>query len=167
MSVVNVTLGDGKNLNLILGQQGENAVTSVAFDFSAWVTEFGSGSLSLYVQRHGDALPYVATMTTSGNIATWNVQEIDTAYKGTGEIQVKYTVGTVVKKSVVYKFTVYRSLGAAGEYPTPGQSWMEEIEDAITDLQQEIETLTGVDIHVENTSLVINTDIVDGNEVSY
>ena len=138
MSVVNVTLGDGKNLNLPLGRQGENAVTAVVFDFSAWATEFGSGTLSLSVQRHGDELPYAVTLTVSGTDATWTISDLDTAYKGTGEAQLKYTVGTVVKKSTVYKFTVYRSLGENGEYPSPGQTWQEEIEADIADVKADL-----------------------------
>ena len=138
MGTVNVTLGDGKNLNLILGQQLENAVTAVVFDFSAWQTEFGSGTLGLSVQRHGDTQPYAVVPTVSGTNATWNISELDTAYKGVGEVQVTYTVGSVVKKSTVYKFTVYRSLGENGEYPSPGQTWQEEIEDELADVKQDL-----------------------------
>lgn len=138
MGTVNVTLGDGKKLNLILGQQLENAVTAVVFDFSAWQTEFGSGTLGLSVQRHGDTQPYAVVPTVSGTNATWNISELDTAYKGVGEVQVTYTVGSVVKKSTVYKFTVYRSLGENGEYPSPGQTWQEEIEDELADVKQDL-----------------------------
>ena len=138
MGTVNVTLGDGKKLNLILGQQLENAVTAVVFDFSAWQTEFGSGTLGLSVQRHGDTQPYAVVPTVSGTNATWNISELDTAYKGVGEVQVTYTVGSVVKKSTVYKFTVYRSLGENGEYPSPGQTWQEEIEQELTDVKQDL-----------------------------
>ena len=139
MSVFNVNLGEDQKINLILGQQGENAVTSVVFDFSAWSTAFGSGTLSLSVQRPGDALPYAVVMTLSGTDATWEITDLDTAYKGTGEIQLKYTVGTKVKKSVVHKFTVYESLGANGEYPSPGQSWQEGIEDDIEGLRTDVD----------------------------
>lgn len=145
MSVVNVTLGDGKKLNLPLGRQGENEVTAVVFDFSAWSTEFGSGTLSLSVQRHGDELPYAVTMTTSGTNATWTISDLDTAYKGTGEAQVKYTVGTKVKKSAVYKFTVNKSLGQNGEYPSPGQTWQEEIEDELADVKQDFNHFVDVE----------------------
>ena len=141
MSVFNVNLGEDQKINLILGQQGENAVTSVVFDFSAWSTAFGSGTLSLSVQRPGDALPYAVVMTVSGTDATWEITDLDTAYKGTGEIQLKYTVGTKVKKSVVHKFTVYRSLGENGEYPSPGQTWQEEIEADIADVKSDLNEL--------------------------
>lgn len=138
MGTINVTLGEDTQLNLILGQQLENAVTAVVFDFSAWQTEFGSGTLGLSVQRHGDTQPYAVVPTVSGTNATWNISELDTAYKGVGEVQVTYTVGSVVKKSTVYKFTVYRSLGENGEYPSPGQTWQKEIEDELADVKQEL-----------------------------
>lgn len=37
----------------------------------------------------------------------------------------------------------------------------------LNNIKQDLQTLTGVDIHVEGTALVINTEITDGNEVSY
>lgn len=137
MVTVNINLGDATKLNLILGRQNENEVTEVVFDFSAWNTEFGSGTVGLSVQRPGDKQPYAVVPTVSGTDATWEISSLDTAYKGVGEIQVTYTVGTVVKKSVVYKFTVYESLGANGEYPSPGQTWQEEIEDELADVKQD------------------------------
>lgn len=141
MGTVNVTLGEDARLNLILGQQLENAVTSVVFDFSAWQTAYGSGTLALSVQRPGDEQPYAVTLTTSGTDATWSVTDLDTAYKGVGHIQLTYTVGSAIKKSVVYKFTVYESLGANGEYPSPGQTWQEEIEDELADVKEDFDDL--------------------------
>jgi len=138
MGTVNVVLGEDTRLNLILGQQLENAVTSVVFDFSAWQTTYGAGTLALSVQRPGDEMPYAVTLTTSGTNATWSVTNLDTAYKGVGHIQLTYTVGSAIKKSVVYKFTVYESLGANGEYPSPGQTWQEEMEQEITDVKSDL-----------------------------
>lgn len=167
MGTVNVTLGEDTQLNLLLGRQLENAVTEVVFDFSAWNTTYGSGTLSLSVQRHGDTQPYAVTMTTSGTNATWSVSELDTAYEGVGEIQLTYTVGTQVKKSVVYKFTVYGSLGANGEYPSPGQTWQEEIEDELTDIKQDLQQINEFEIYISGTSLVVNSNLANGDEVSY
>lgn len=172
MGTVNVTLGDGKKLNLVLGQQLENAVTAVVFDFSAWKTEFGSGTLGLSVQRHGDDQPYAVVPTVSGNNATWNITELDTAYKGVGEVQVTYTVGSVVKKSTVYKFTVQRSLGENGEYPSPGQTWQEEIEDELADVKQDLSYInTDIDVgyNIFNPLLKSgnNTAVVSNGDGSY
>ena len=162
MGTVNVTLGDATQLNLILGQQNENEVTEVVFNYAAWKTAYGSGTLSLSVQRPGDQQPYAVAMTTSGNTATWEVSGLDTAYNGTGEIQLTYTVGTLVKKSVVYMFTVYGSIGANGEYPSPGQTWQEEIEDELADVKQDL-----LQVYVEGTSLIIIGGIPNGEDVSY
>ena len=162
MGIVNVVLGEDTRLNLILGQQLENAVTAVVFDFSAWQTTYGSGTLALSVQRPGDEMPYAVTLSVSGTNATWSITDLDTAYKGTGEIQLTYTVGTAKKKSVIYKFTVYESLGANGEYPSPGQTWQEEMEEEIADVKSDL-----LQVYVEGTTLVINGGIPNGEDVSY
>lgn len=162
MGTVNIDLAEDLQLNLPLGQQLENAVTEVVFDFSSWQTAYGSGTIGLSVQRHGDAMPYSVVPTVSGTNAIWEITEIDTGRKGVGEVQVTYTVGDVVKKSVIYKFTVYRSLGEDGEYPSPGQSWMEEIEEELADVKSDL-----LQIYVEGTSLIINGGIPNGEDVSY
>ena len=139
MGTVNINLAEAQNLNLPLGLQLENEVTEVVFDFSAWQTAYGSGDLGLSIQRPGDSQPYAGELTIDGTDATWTVSSLDIAYKGVGEIQLTYTVGTVVKKSVIYKFTVYKSLGANGEYPSPGQTWQEGIEDDIEGLRTDVD----------------------------
>lgn len=145
MGTININLSDSTELNLPIGRQMENEVTAVAFDFSDWVATYGSGTLSLSVQRKGDAMPYPVTMTVSGNVATWEISETDTARKGTGKAQLTYTVGDHVKKSVIYKFTVYESLGVDGEYPAPGETWVDEMEADITSLQAQIGNLANLD----------------------
>lgn len=146
MNTINVDLSTGEALNLPIGRQGENNVTQVIFDFSGLKTEFGSGTLSLSVKRPKEYIPYAQTMTISGTNATWLVNETDTGNFGCGEIQLTYTVSGKVAKTVIYKYTVLRSIGADGEYPIPGQTWQEEMEDEIegikedlSDLQEEIE----------------------------
>lgn len=145
MGTINVTLGDATQLNLPLGRQLENDVTEVVFDFSAWNTTYGAGTLSLSVQRKGDEMPYPVTMTVSGTDATWEVTDTDTARKGVGKAQLTYTVGDAVKKSVIYKFTVYESLGTNGEYPAPGETWVDEMEAYISSLQSQIGNLANLD----------------------
>lgn len=162
MGTINVDLGSDIQLNLPLGQQMENEVTEVVFDFSAWETAFGSGDIVLSVQRPGDDIPYAVNLEIDGTDATWTLTDLDLAYKGMGEIQVTYIVGTVKKKSVIYAFTVYGSLGEAGEYPSPGQTWQEEIEEEIADIKADL-----LQVYVEGTSLIINGGITDGNEVEY
>lgn len=141
MKTINVDLATGEALNLHVGQQGENAVTQVVFDFSALKTEFGTGTLSLSVQRPKEPTPYAQTITTDGTDATWTVTETDTGVAGCGEIQLTYTVNSKVAKTVVYRYTVYPSIGADGEYPIPGQTWQEEMEAEIADIKQDLQSL--------------------------
>ena len=162
MSIFNVDLSDGQDLNLILGRQGENDVTEVGFDFSSWNTLYGSGTLSLSVKRPGDIIPYAVTLTINGDYGVWTISDLDTAYKGVGEIQLTYTKNSIIKKSVVYKFTVYRSLGENGEYPSPGQTWQEEMEEEIADVKADL-----LEVYVSGTSLIINGGIPNGEDVSY
>ena len=142
MNTINVDLSTGEALNLPIGRQGENNVTQVIFDFSGLKTEFGSGTLSLSVKRPKEYIPYAQTMTVSGNTATWLVNETDTGNFGCGEIQLTYTVSGKVAKTVIYKYTVLRSIGADGEYPIPGQTWQEEMEDEIDEIKQDLSSIT-------------------------
>lgn len=140
MATFNITLGTPVELNILVGHQDENEVTEVVFDYSAWKTEFGSGTLALSVQRSADSWPYAVTMTDNGDdTATWDVSDTDTAYKGVGRVQLTYTVGDVRKKSVLYRFTVYESLGAEGNVITPVQ--LESLIEDVEQLQAEVAAL--------------------------
>lgn len=141
MKTINVDLSTGEALNLLIGRQGENNVTQVIFDFSALKTEFGTGTLSLSVKRPKEYVPYAQTMTVSGTNATWLVNETDTGNFGCGEIQLTYTVSGKVAKTVIYKYTVYRSIGVDGEYPIPGQTWQEEIEEDISEIKADLQSI--------------------------
>lgn len=148
MGTVNVTLGEDTRLNLILGQQDENEVREVVFDFSGWYATYGSGTISLSVQRSKDQWPYEVELTVdnTNHTATWTITDTDTGYAGVGMVQITYTVGTAKKKSVVYRFTVYKSLGATGNVITPVQlqTWMDEVDQEITDIKQDLAGLSGV-----------------------
>lgn len=141
MKTINVDLSSGEALNLLVGRQGESGVTQVVFNFSALKTEFGTGTVSLSVKRPKEPTPYAQTITTSGTSATWLVNETDTGVAGCGEIQLTYTVNSQIAKTVVYKYTVYPSIGVDGEYPIPGQTWQEEMEDEIAEIKADLSDL--------------------------
>ena len=145
MSTVNIDLSSDTQLNMILGQQDETEVREVVFDFSGWYTTYGSGTISLSVQRSKDQWPYEVELTVdnTNHTATWTITDTDTGYAGVGMVQITYIVGTAKKKSVVYRFTVYRSLGATGNVITPVQlqTWMDEVDQEITDIKQDLEEI--------------------------
>jgi len=157
MSSVNIDLAADAILNVMVGQQDENEVREVVFDFSDWYTTYGSGTISLAIQRPKDEWPYEGTLTVDNSThkATWEISDTDSAYAGVGQIQLSYTVGTAVKKSVVYRFTVHKSLGAMGNVITPIQiqTFIDEVTEALEDMQEE---LNDVKADLTNHEKIIN-----------
>ena len=135
MSTINIDLAADTILNVMIGQQDENEVREVVFDYSGWYTTYGSGTISLAIQRAKDEWPYEGELTvdSTNHKATWEISDTDTAYAGTGQIQLSYKVGDAKKKSVVYRFTCHKSLGALGSVVTPVQiqTFIDEVEEAL------------------------------------
>lgn len=136
MSTLNIILGqESKCLTIPIGHIGENIVEAVAFDFSAWAEEYGTGTIQLLVQRNGDTDPYPVTLTVDETVATWTISDTDTAVLGMGECQLIYTVGDAVKKSKVYQFNCVKSLGAAGDAPDPYETWLDTLMELASETQ--------------------------------
>lgn len=130
-----------------IGFGGENGVTEITCDFSAWASEFGEGDLSLVVRRSMDIDPYPAVLTVDGTKATWTITDIETSYKGSGEAQWVYTVGEKVKKSAIFSFCVNRSLNASAvTAPEAVITWIENLIETsadIHDAEQRVLEATG------------------------
>ena len=145
MSKINIDLAADTILNVMIGQQDENEVREVVFDFSGWYTTYGSGTISLAIQRPKDEWPYEGTLTvdSTNHKATWDISETDTAYAGTGQIQLSYKVGDAKKKSVVYRFTCHKSLGALGSVVTPVQiqTFIDEVEEALQTMDGKLDDM--------------------------
>ena len=93
--VINVASNSGITINL--GRQGENDVKHIQFDYSGLAEKFGEGVLSCIVQRKDGGDPYPAVLTYEAHTATWSVSSTDTAYAGTGKIQLSYVVDEQIK----------------------------------------------------------------------
>ena len=116
---------------VFIGYQGENEVTRVIVDYSAWVEEFGPGTLSLEVMRAGDTAPYLAPLTVEDEQTVWVVSNVDTGARGEGAAGFVFTVGEQVKKSAVFRFFVGRDVGGTpGDRPDPYErliTYMEQL----------------------------------------
>lgn len=113
---------------LLIGRRGENEVTTVAFDFTEWQTEFGSGVVDLYVKRFGDDSAYPVVLTIDGTVASWLVTETDTNVAGYGKAEYVYRVDEKIAKSAVFLFFVAEDIGQpASEPPDPYESWLEQL----------------------------------------
>lgn len=164
MSTINIDLAADTILNVMIGQQDENEVREVVFDFSGWYTTYGSGTISLAIQRPKDEWPYEGTLTvdSTNHKATWEISETDTAYAGTGQIQLSYKVGDAKKKSVVYRFTCHKSLGALGSVVTPVQ-----IQTFIDEVEEALQTMDGKLDDMEDEITDVKSDLNDIMPIAY
>lgn len=118
---------EGCSTPVNLGEKGENKVTAIQFDYSAWIEEYGNGAISLLVKRKGDSSAYPVVLTTADGIATWTISDTDTAVQGYGKAEYIFTIDDKVAKSAVFSFFVAQDLGAAGDPPDPYESWIDTL----------------------------------------
>lgn len=112
-----------------IGFEGENAVSRVDFDMASWVEKYGDGSLVLFVIRPRDTVPYPVSLSIVDGVATWNITSTDCAKRGAGAIQLKYTVGSVVKKSYIYATSCSDVLDETDTIPDGYESWLATLTD--------------------------------------
>lgn len=136
-----------------LGRQGENQARKVVFDvLRAWREEFGStGAASLIVQRSEDTAPYPVTLGEENGMLTWTVGAADTAYAGEGKAELRYTVGSTVVKSCIYKTVVRATLGdGTSEPPEAYQSWVDEVLTAAAGVETAVNKMPYIDTNTGN-----------------
>ena len=121
MIIATVTTDSGAVLPL--GRQGEHGVRQVRFDLSYLIETFGEGTAILVHQRSQDLAPYIVSAVQDGDRLEWTVTDADTAYKGLGKAEIRWTVGDDLAKTVTYKTSVQRSLTEQTEIPEPLESW--------------------------------------------
>ena len=122
---------------LYLDYRGENEVLTYDFDFSAWVNEYGNGTLTIRHKRVTDAHAYVVpSVTIEGNVATWTVTNTDNAVKGYGIAELWYMVGDKKKASALISTVVLESLAETGAVPDPEQDWLDQVTELKDDAEQ-------------------------------
>jgi hypothetical protein len=100
---------------LEIGVQSENQAVEIKFDYTAWHELYGDGDIGIMLLRKGDEQAFPAILTTEqdedGNyIATWVVDAVATANIGSGKAQLAYIAGTQVKKTIIFRFVIKKSL---------------------------------------------------------
>lgn len=138
----------GKIINL--GRAGENLATTVVFDVSSWIEEFGeNGTFSLFVQQ-GTNEYYLQTVTgpLNGKVK-WNITNNNTAIVGLGKCELSYTKTSnqdnIVVKSMIYDIMVTNALdiGEEGEMPDPIQSWIDHANEVLAEVQDTADWVVG------------------------
>ena len=113
---------------LQIGRRGENKARRVVFDLSSFAKSYGAGTASITVQRPGDNAVYPLKPEQDGDNIIWTVTDIDTAYAGEGKVELVYTVGDVVAKSVTWQTRIAESVGDPGEVPEPVPDWVKDVQ---------------------------------------
>ena len=113
---------------LALGRQGENLARQVVFDLSAWVEEYGPGTVELIHQRPGDAAPYPVAAVQEGDTLVWTLTAADTNCPSDyGRCALRYYVGETLVKSKIWRTWVESAMGAPTEEIPPEQGWFEQV----------------------------------------
>ena len=137
MRTVSIRLADLDRGSIPVGFAGENQHTQVRIDCKKAYEEYPTAVVSLIVKNpHGDAYP--AVTIRDGDIVSWNVTNSDLAYDGTGEIQLTFTVGEVVKKSYVGRIRIEKSILSNGEAPDPIKTWIDEANEILDEVEDAI-----------------------------
>ena len=144
MATININVTNASAFTI--GRRGENEVTSIIFDYSAWLAEFGPGTVTLLVKRNTDADPYPVVLSPSeDNTAIWLVTSTDTAYIGNGQAEFSYLVDSQIKKSIVYRITVLPDIigTPSPEPPDPYETWIDTLLNLAGETQQNAEAAAG------------------------
>jgi len=126
----------------VIGHVRENEVTQIVFDLSAWIAEYGLGTVSLSVMRQGDLVPYPVPIAIVDGKATWTISATDTAKHGRIKAQLSYMVGTKVKKTNVYILSTKESLPVDGDAPEAYETWLEILQTMTAETAANAQTAT-------------------------
>lgn len=149
MRTVTYRLDDLKRAVIHIGRVAENEYTRVQIDAGDIYAEYPHASAALTVQPPvGEAYP--AVVTRDGNLVIWDVKDSDLAYEGDGEIQLTFSSGETVAKSVIGQIHVCRSILGEGEAPDPLTDFLAEAGEALTAIPETIsEAFEGITAEAE------------------
>lgn len=156
-----------------IGRAGENLATTVRFDVSDWLEEFGtggsledSGVFSLYVQQGGDniypqELVERRAYALTDNFVDWQVTNGNTSTVGMGKCELHYSLDTgetdddnqeiyQIVKSIIYDIVVTNSLDAEAGAEAPGavQTWLTHIDELTTAIENANQYVTAAQAEV-------------------
>lgn len=133
------------NKLLKIGFQGENDALAVTFDVDGWADLYGQGTFALMNQRPTETTGYPCEVTLDGDTVTWVVSNPDVAIPGNGRVQLTYTVGSVIAKSIQFCTEIYRSIGS-GDVPPPVPDWVWQVRDEIAQIEGQVQVATNAQI---------------------
>jgi len=131
---------------LDLARQSEFGNT-FSYDFSAWVEQYGEGSLGWLFRRPGETDAYLLPSVTEGNVSTATFTATETEKDGLGQLEVFYinTGQTQKRVSASLGVQIPATMQATGAVPSPWESYIDAVhEDAVAaeEARQAIENMT-------------------------
>lgn len=125
-----------------LGRQGENLARTIYFELSEMIEEYGAGTATLICLRSKDSAPYVCDTTQTGSMLSWTPTDTDTAYAGAGKCELRWVVGDVLAKSIVYRTSVAESITGDSTVPSEYESWYDALLEQISEYAIASEQIT-------------------------
>lgn len=135
MIEVSVSTAPCAQPKILLGRQCENDAVNIVFDLSFLINTFGEGTATLVHQRSKDSAPYIVAATQEGTELTWSVSNTDNAYVGVGRAELRWTVGDLLAKTIIYSTWVIKSITAGTTIPDVYQSWYDNMIEYIDQLR--------------------------------
>ena len=113
---------------ILLGKQLENKVSTVTFDFSAWMEEYGRGTIIALIVRPTTKESYPARLIVEDTTATLIVTQTELEFSGYGCVELQYTFDDSIVRSETWTTYVTPSVAVKeGEVPSGYESWVQSL----------------------------------------
>ena len=129
MIVINVNPMNAGSIPI--GRQMETGVRKIVFDLTPLISLYGAGTAMLVHQRGEDAAPYIVTTVQDGAALSWTITNTDTAYKGYGRAEIRWTVNGTLAKTIIMQTVTRESITGDTTIPAPLQAWYDAMVDYI------------------------------------
>jgi len=133
MNTINIA-ADATAQRIGIGNQYENLATAVVFDCSKFAEDHGAGTAQVIHKRPTESIGYICTnVTQDGNTVTWLITDDDTSFTGKGQVQLRWYVDDVLRKSVIFPTYILPSVTSSGDAPEDVKSAVEKLMEYIQD----------------------------------
>ena len=116
-----------------LGYVDENEHTQIIIECGEVFWDYPNATATMVVRPPVGNL-YNATLTRDDNNIVWEITASDVVYAGGGQVQLTFTNNGEIVKSAIGATSISSSIKATGEAPVPLQSWLDEANTKITQL---------------------------------
>lgn len=145
MKTLNVMLSNLGGRVVPIGYEGENLYTRIRINCIEVFADYPDATVSMVVNSPVGQM-YPAVIEKSGVMVIWDITDAVLSSNGSGECQLTFTDGDVVRKSVVFGISINRSLIASGDPPEPVQEWIDKADQTAQEIAENAANLAKEDI---------------------